>query len=264
MITELAAVALPYVLSLGLAAARWVPALILVPAFSPQALSVSTRGAIALALALPVAPSMLPLLQAAPPPSVLLALLAGKELALGFLLAVTLAIPLWAIEAVGVYVDYQRGANPQALDPAASPDASTTALILQRASCVYLMQAGAFHALLGAVYASFGVWPPLELLPSFPDNLWQTVEPLLRALVGFTATLALPYLLALGLIEGSFALLARANPRFPAYVAALPLKSVAALLLVALSLPTALQAVHDVVAGQAGAIDRAARDATSK
>ncbi len=261
---ELTALAFPYILALGLAAARWVPALVVAPVFASPALPVSTRGAVALALALPVASSLLPALEAAPPSPAVLALFAAKEFALGFLLSAALAIPLWAIEAAGVYLDYQRGANPQALDTAASPDASITALLLQRSSRVYLIQTGAFHSLLAAIYASFAVWPPLTLTPSLDGNAWQTIEPMLSALLRFALMLALPYLLALGLIEASFAVLARASPRFPAYVAALPFKSVVALLLVALTLPASLQAMHDIVAGHIDSLDRAVRNAAAK
>ncbi len=244
---EFAFAALPYVLSVGLPAARWAPALMLLPVFVPQAFYSPTRSAVALALALPVAPVLLPALQSAPPPLPVVIWLSTKELGLGLLLAAVLAIPLWAVEAAGAYVDYQRGANPQALDPTASPDASLVGLLLQRSSCVYLMYAGAFHALLGAIYASFAAWPPLQLAPSFDADSQAAIEALLAALLRFSLTLALPYLLALGLVEACFGLLSRANPRFPAYVAALPFKSIVALLLVALTFPASLEAVHDIV-----------------
>jgi type III secretion protein T len=244
---DLAVVALPYVLSVGLPAARWAPALMLLPVFVPQTFSAPTRSAVALALALPVAPVLLPALQSAPPPLAVIVWLSTKEIGLGLLLAAVLAIPLWAVETAGAYVDYQRGANPQALDPTASPDASLFGLLLQRSSCVYLIYAGAFHALLGTVYASFAAWPSLQLAPSFDVHCREATEALLAALLRFSLTLALPYLFALGLVEACFALLSRANPRFPAYLAALPFKSIVALLLVALTLPASLEAVHDIV-----------------
>jgi hypothetical protein len=64
-------------------------------------------------------------------------------------------------------------------------------------------------------------------------------------------TLAFPYLLALGAIEACFAVLSRVNAKFPAYVAALPFKSVALLLLVALTLPRLLEAAGDIAAERA-------------
>lgn len=234
---------LPLVLALSLGALRWVPALILVPIFAPHALSRIARIAVALALALPIVPGLLPDIAArAPSPGLALGL-AAKECAIGLLLATVLAVPLWAVESAGTCLDYQRGANPQALDPTASPDASVFGALFKHASCVYLIHAGALHALVAVVYASFAVWPPLAWLPALDSGTWAAIEPLLTAMMRLAVLLALPYLLALVLVEVCFAVLSRAAPRFPAYVAALPLKSVLAVLVVALSLPALFDAL---------------------
>lgn len=241
---------LPSVLALALAAIRWAPTLMLVPLFGAHALSGMARAAVALALALPIAPSLLPVLQTAPPSLAAIIGLAGKELAAGFVVALLLAIPFWAVEAAGTCIDYQRGANPQALDPAASADASVFGTMLRQASCVYLMHAGALHALCAVIYTSFTIWPVLEWLPLTNARAGEAIIPLLAALMRFTALLALPFMLALGLIEAGFAVLSKASPRLPAYVAALPFKSIVALLVVALSLPALLEAMHMVVLTQ--------------
>lgn len=234
---------LPFVLALTLGALRWAPALVLVPIFAPHALSRVARSAIALALALPVVPGLLPMIEARAPSPVLAICLAAKECAVGLLLATVLAVPLWAVEAAGTCLDYQRGANPQALDPAASPDASVFGTLFKHATRVYLIDAGALHALAAVVYASFSIWPPLAWLPVLDSGAWGAVAPLLTAMMRLALLLALPYLLALVLTEVCFAILSRAAPRFPAYVAALPFKSVVAVLVVALSLPPLFDAV---------------------
>lgn len=237
---------LPFVLSLGICAVRWMPALLLWPVFAGHAMPFMTRSAIALALALPVAPGLLPALHDAPPALLDVAGLVCKEAGVGLLLAGLLAMPFWAIEAAGTYLDFQRGANPQALDPAASTDASVLGAVLRQSLSVYLIHTGVFHALLSAVYASFVAWPPLQSLPALNAQTWDSIAHLLTALMHFSLTLAFPYLLALGLIEACFAILSRASPKFPAYVAALPFKSVAVVLLVALTLPVLLSAAHDI------------------
>jgi len=234
---------LPSVLAVGLGALRWMPALILVPIFTPHALSRVARSAVALALALPIAPGLLPALEARPPSSVLMLCFAAKECAVGLLLATVLAVPFWAIEAAGTCLDYQRGANPQALDPAASPDASPFGALFKHASCIYLIHAGALHAIVALVYASFAIWPPLAWFPVLDSGAWSAAAPLLSAIMRLAIMLALPYLLALVLIEACFAVLSRAAPRFPSYIAALPFKSVVIVLVVALSLPALFDAL---------------------
>lgn len=99
---------LPLVLALSLGALRWIPALILVPIFAAHALSRIARTAVALALALPVVPGLLPAIAArAPSPGLALGL-AAKECAIGLLLATVLAVPLWAVESAGTCLDCQR------------------------------------------------------------------------------------------------------------------------------------------------------------
>ncbi len=234
---------LPFLLAVSLGALRWLPALILVPIFAPHALSRIARSALALALALPIVPGLLPAIEARPLSSILTLCLAAKECAVGLLLATALAVPLWAVEAAGTCIDYQRGANPQALDPAASPDASLFGALVKHASCVYLIHAGALHAIVTVVYASFVIWPPLAWLPALDSGAWAAIEPLLTCIARLAILFALPYLLALVLIEVCFAVLGRAAPRFPAYVAALPFKSVVIVLVIALSLPTLFDAL---------------------
>ena len=234
---------LPSLLAVALGTLRWVPALILVPIFAPQALSRLARSAIALALALPVVPGLLPAIEAHAPGPLLTVCLATKECAIGIVLATVLAMPFWAVEAAGTCLDYQRGANPQALDPAASPDASPLGSLFMHASRVYLIHAGALQALIAVVYASFAIWPPLAWLPVLDRDAWDAVGPLLTAMMRLAVALALPYLLALVFVEGCFAVLSRAAPRFPAYIAALPFKSVVAVLVVALSLSALFDAV---------------------
>jgi len=244
---------LPFVLAVCLGALRWMPALILVPIFAPQALSRIARMAVALALALPIAPDLLPTIEAGAPSVALMLCLAAKECAVGLLLATVLAMPFWAVEAAGTCLDYQRGANPQALDPAASPDASLFGALFKHASCVYLIHAGAFHAIVTVIYASFAIWPPLAWLPVPDSGAWTAASPLLSAIMRLAVLLALPYLLALVLIEGCFAVLSRAAPRFPAYVAALPFKSVVIVLIVALSLPALFEALTQATLAHAQA-----------
>lgn len=245
---------LPFALAAALCAARWLPVLMLVPLFASHAMSAPVRMSVALALACPVALAVLSQWQPAPPDVCTLLLLIAKESGIGLLLAVLLAIPLWAIEAAGTCIDFQRGANPQALDPAASPDASILGAMLQQASCVYLIHAGALHALLAAVYSSFALWPPLQWMPALSSDAWHAAAALLSPLMRYAMILALPCVLALALVEACFALLSRASPRFPAYVAALPFKSLLALMIVALTLASLLETTHAFMLGQIQAV----------
>lgn len=256
--------ALPFAAALALCTLRWLPVAVLVPVFAGHALGRVARVVLALALALPVAPSVASALFAAPISSAEWVALAAKEVALGVVLACLIAAPFWAIEAAGTYLDYQRGGNPQALDPAASVDASVLGAMLQLALVVFLIHTGGLNALLDVVWTSYAVWPPLDASPPLSREAWQPVREWLAATMQLALTLAFPYLLALGAIEACFAVLSRVNGRFPAYVAALPFKSIALLLLVALTLPRLLEAASDIAAQRAAEMQQLMDEATAR
>lgn len=235
--------------------------MVLVPVFAAHALSGLARTAIALALALPITPGVATALASTPMSAIDWITTGAKEIALGIAIACLVAVPFWAIEAAGTYLDYQRGGNPQALDPAASIDASVLGASLQQALVVFLIHSGGLFALFDIIWTSYAVWPALAPLPSLGDQAWAPVCHLLVSTMRWALTLAAPYLLALGAIEASFALLSRVNAKFPAYVAALPFKSVALLLLLALTLPSLLNAAADTAAGHLTEVDRSMRDA---
>lgn len=252
--------ALPFTAALALCALRWIPVIVLVPVFGGHALSGIARMVVALALALPAAPAVVQALSAAPLPLADWLGLAAKEAAIGIVLGSLIAAPCWAIEAAGTYLDYQRGGNPQAFDPAASADAPILGAMFQRALVVFLFHTGGLHALFELVWTSYAAWPALNMLPPLEPRVWSNVSALLVCTMQLALTLAWPYLLALGAIEVGFAVLSRVNARFPAYFAALPFKSVALLLLVALTLPHLLQAAADITADHLAGIRRSIVD----
>ena len=239
--------ALPFVAALALCAMRWLPTVLLVPVFPGRALSGIARATVVLALALPAASGVAAVLAHAPLPASQWLILAVKEAVLGAIVASLVAIPFWAIEAAGTYLDYQRGGNPQALDPSVSVDASVLGGILQQALIVFLMYSGGLDAVIDIVSSSYLLWPVLAGLPALGPHAWPPFGALLVATMRFALTLAAPYLLALSAIEACFALLSRVNAKFPAYVAALPFKSVVLILLIAMTLPRLLSAAQDLV-----------------
>lgn len=255
--------ALPFAAALALCGIRWLPTILLVPLFAGHALRGIARAVVTLALALPTASGVAAAFAYAPLALGQWLALAAKEALLGTVLAGLIAVPFWALEAAGTYLDYQRGGNPQALDPAMSVDTSVLAIVLQQALIVFLVHSGALYALFDIVATSYALWPVLAPLPPLGPHAWEPFGRLLAATTRFALTLAAPYLLALALIEASFALLSRVNPKFPAYVAALPFKSVLLTLLVALTLPRLLAAGADLVAQHSLEVGRTLRDAAA-
>ncbi|WP_207005739.1 type III secretion system export apparatus subunit SctT [Trinickia mobilis] len=226
---------MPALTGLALALPRWLVFMSFVPVFSARSTGSLARNAVAIALALPLLPALAARLETHAPPFAELCLLALKEAGIGLVLGCAAAVPFWAFEMAGCYVDNQRGANMQAVNPLANADASVLGGLLQQGLAVVLIVAGILPQMFGAVYDSYAVWPPLAWVPP-PDETARAAlaSHLVRATtVGLM--LAGPALLCLGLIELGFALLSRWVPQVPAYFAALPVKSIAALFVLALA-----------------------------
>ena len=255
--------ALPFAAALALCAIRWLPTILLAPIFGGHALSATARSVVTLALALPTAPGVAAALADIPIALSQWLVLAMKEAILGTVLAGLVCVPFWALEAAGTYIDYQRGGNPQALDPAMSVETSVLAICLQQALIVFLMHTGAWHAFLDIIATSYALWPVLAELPPLGPRAWEPFGTLLAAAMRLALTLAAPYLIGLACIEACFALLSRVNPKFPAYVAALPFKSVVLVLLIALTLPRLLTAASDIVDQHGAEVRRTLRDSTT-
>lgn len=256
--------ALSFVAALALCTLRWVPIIALVPVFANHALTAICRAVVTIVFALPAAPHVVAGLDHTPPPLAQWLGLAAKEAGIGLVLAGLIAAPFWAVQAAGIYLDYQRGGNPQALDPAASVDASALGVMLQQALVVYVIHTGGLHALLDTVWTSYTVYPPLDGFFPFGGRAQPSIGVLLASTMRFGLLLAFPYLVALALVEACFAVVSRVNAKFPAYVAALPFKSVALLLLIALTLPRLLDTASDIAAQRAGEIRDLMRAATPK
>lgn len=225
----------PAVLALALTLPRWLAVMGLVPAFSSRILGPTVRNSVAIALALPLLPGVYARLLEESPGYLAIVGLAAKEAAVGLVLGCVIAVPFWLFESAGTYIDNQRGANMQAINPAASADASVLGLLMQQSLTVLFIQIGLFPLLLAPVYASFAAWQPTEWLPALDRARLDIVVAQLAHTPRAALLLAGPGLICLGLIELGFALLSRWSPQVPAYSFALPVKTLAAILVVAAS-----------------------------
>ncbi len=93
-------------------------ALAIIPLFTRQNVPGLMRAAIGVSLSVVLVPGVLASLRAGSPSSPMLALILVKEAFIGLLLGYAVATLFWAIEAVGFFIDNQRGASiASTLDP---------------------------------------------------------------------------------------------------------------------------------------------------
>ena len=141
---------LDYLPSLVIGMARIYPCGILVAAFCFQHVRGLPRHTIVMVLALLPAPGIHAALAGQDPSAIMLGALMIKEVVLGLLLGVLLAMPFWMFESVGALLDNQRGALAGGqLNPSLGPDATPIGHMFKQLA-IYLLMAMLGFALMAA------------------------------------------------------------------------------------------------------------------
>ncbi len=232
----------PLLSAMALATARMLGLLLILPLSTRLGLTGLLRGGVALALALPVAPSLLPRMLASPVGGARLLLLGTKEAFVGLVLGILFAVPFWAAEAAGELIDQQRGSQGAVL-PDPSQDAQTgitgTLLVLTLITIFFLNDG--MRMLVDAVYDSYQVWPALDAAPRLAGlgaadagiggsgggsggNAALLMLGIFDRILASGFLLASPLLVAMLLVELALALVSRFAPQLNVFDLAMSLK----------------------------------------
>lgn len=168
------------------------------------------------------------------PAQVDVAALVLKECVLGLLIGAAMAGPFWAMQSVGALIDNQRGANAGAqMTPFSQADASLIGSALQQALVVVLAASGVLVLLYQLLLQSYEAWPVLRIAPDltpygFDLATWRFDEWMSRTLL-----YAAPILAVILLVDFAFAIITLFAPQLQTYFAAIPIKSLAAIAVLA-------------------------------
>lgn len=224
----------------GLTQPRILALFVAVPLFARQLLPGLLRFGLAAGLGLLAAPPLAAALDQVPQ-GLALALWVTKEAALGFALGFVLALPFWAFEAAGFFIDNQRGASIAAtLNPLTGNDSSPLGQLFNQAFIVFVLGSGAFGLLLAALYESYALWPPLSWRPQLAPGSAALWLGQLDALVRSALLWSAPVIVAMFLAELGLALVSRFAPQLQVFFLAMPIKSALAMLVLALYAATLL------------------------
>lgn len=229
-------------LGIGLAAARLVPCMFLVPAFCFRYLKGPLRYAVVIAVALLPAPSISEALTGQESNIGWIIGLLLKEVALGALLGVLLYMPFWMFASVGALLDSQRGAlSGGQINPALGPDVTPMGLLFQEAMIMLLMVIGGLPLILQVIWDSYLIWPPTAWLPVFTqEGLGVLLEQLTRTL-HHMLLYAAPFIAVLLLIEAAMAIISLYAQQLNVFILAMPAKSIAGIAFLLIYLPTLLE-----------------------
>lgn len=200
------------------------------PLFSREALPGVLRIGVTFAFGLFVVPSLLADTLAIERSIKLMLPILAKEALLGFLLGFLIALPLWALDVMGSYVDNQRGASIAAtINPLTGHDTSPLGELFSQAGLVLLLLAGGLLLMIEVIYASYVLWPVLQLLPSFSAETPKIVLAQMDTLMWIAVLYSAPVIFAMFLAEVGLAIVSRFVPQLQVFFLAMPIKSAIAM-----------------------------------
>jgi type III secretion protein T len=172
-----------------------------------------------------------------------------REVSLGALIGFVLAIPMWAVEAMGDIIDTQRGANmSQMLNPLTGHEASPLGLLFNQAIVTFLFVTGGFGLVVRVVYDSYALWPVFSRWPGMGHAAGSVALAQVDHLMRLTVLLAAPAVFAMFLSEAGLALVSRFVPQLQVFFMAMPIKSAVAFIVLAVYAAVLFDTAHTVLA----------------
>jgi type III secretion protein T len=216
----------PYFLAAAFALARMLAMMIVFPVFDRLGVTGFIRNSIALVISIPLIPMIAAHLGSEQLSLGLIAALLLKEVIVGLVVGVVLAVPLYAAEVAGDVLDLQRGSSSASLsDPLGSTQSNITGTLLALIVIALYFASGCFDLTLRAIYDSYGIWPVRRLLPLLSREAGGLLLSLLDTVVSTGLMLVGPVVVCLLLVDLLFALIARAAPSLQPFYLSMTVKN---------------------------------------
>ncbi len=216
------------------------------PMFNRQALPGLLRVGTAFAFSVFVVPSLVDQSMNVTMHGTRLLAVVLKESAIGFFLGFLVALPLWAMDIMGAYIDNQRGASISAtINPLTGHDTSPLGELFSQAALVYLLMTGGLLLVLELVYASYKAWPVYQMLPKFSDQMPTVLLGLMDRLMWLAVLLSAPVIFSMFLAEVGLGIVSRFVPQLQVFFLAMPVKSAIAIFVFSVYVSTLFGYLHE-------------------
>ena len=216
----------PYIIATAFALARMLAMMVVFPVFDRLGVTGFVRNSIAVVISIPLIPMIAAHLEGQQLGLGLIAALILKEVIVGLIVGLVLAVPLYAAEAAGDILDLQRGSSAASLsDPLGSSQSAITGTLLALIVIALYFASGCFDLTLRAIYDSYGIWPVRSFLPLLSREAGGLLLSLLDTIVSTGLMLVGPVVVCLLLVDLLFALIARAAPSLQPFYLAMTVKN---------------------------------------
>jgi flagellar biosynthetic protein FliR len=211
-------------------------AMVVRPAIGEQTVPARWRLIFAGALTIIVMPALAGKLPAQPGSPFGLFILLGVEIVIGLFLGAIGRILLSALYTAGTIISYQASlSNAFAFDAAAAQQGTVPGVLLGTLGVLLLMLTDLHHLMIRAIFDSYGLFPPGQMLPI--EDMNEVVTRLVAQSFLIGVQLSAP-LIAIGLIMYlGVGLLARLMPQMQVFFIIQPAQVALGLVIIALTIP---------------------------
>jgi len=212
------------------------------PFFGFQSILGLPRRSFFVITALIACPMLWPTLEGKTFSQIQIVLMVLHEAIIGMVLGFASGIPFWAIESTGQIIDLQRGTTAGSLfNPQLGTVTSPLGNLLLRFFSAYFYATGGFLLFIGVLFASYEFLPLVPQLPVWRSGGEISILELMTLFFRLTMVYVCPFLVAFLLIDFGLGLMNRFVPSLNVFFFSLPVKSMLALILLALCLATLLE-----------------------
>lgn len=228
-----------FIIAWLIAAVRIGTAFAICPALSDSMIMGTARRAAVLAFSLIVTPVVLASIPVGcEPPLRILVPIAIREALIGLIIGFVSGIPFWVAENVGNFIDNQRGATMgEVYSPLSGEQVSTIGIFFTQLVSTLFFASGAFVVLLGALYASYGVWPIFHGIFAFASDAPVTFLASMDAMLRDTVVISAPPVILMFLANLGLGLVNRTAPQLNVFFLSMPVKSALSIAMLVLYLP---------------------------
>jgi len=227
-----------WIVAFALAAVRMSGCLAILPATSDSMITGIARRVAVLSFALLAVPAVHGSMPPGVPDLTALVVMTVHEAVIGLFLGFFASIPFWVGENIGNFIDNQRGATMgEVYSPLSGTQVSTTGILFTQIVSTLFFVTGAVFLVLGAVYASYLIWPTFGKGISFnPEThvfMLTTLDTMLRDTVVITA----PVIILMFLATVGLGFVNRTAPQLNVFFLSMPIKSGLGIAMLVIYLP---------------------------
>ena len=160
---------------------------------------------------------------------------AAKEFLLGMLVGSVVMVVFWAVQAVGNFIDNQRGATmASSMDPLVGEQSSPLGLFMTQSMVAVFFATGLFNGFLVGVYHSYELWPATAFWPSVDTSVVSFFVAQFALISQIALVVGGPVVIAMFLSELGLGFVSRFAPQLNVFFLSMPVKSAVATLMLIL------------------------------